>query len=85
MQGATEIGEECYVSDNELTIHWRGELYYRACGFPVRSIGDYGGYTYCTKRKGHPSYIHEDFEGKFRHDPLPEPGKNVHPRATRNK
>lgn len=60
-----DIAPECFTDGDELVISYKGENYYRACGYPVNSAPQ-GGSSHCVKRVNHPSKQHEDYDGRTR-------------------
>jgi hypothetical protein len=61
--GFPQIGPECFANPEETVISWKGANYYKACDAFVSDLED-GGQSHCVKREGHPSSIHEDFDGR---------------------
>lgn len=51
------LGHTAFVSGDDSVINLGGENYYKACGFPVRTL------TSCVKPSGHRNE-HEDFYGE---------------------
>lgn len=60
-----DIGPETFTDG--LVISHKGENYYLACGSLVTNK-DGGGQSFCVKRTGHPSRIHEDYYGNLKAD-----------------
>lgn len=58
----TVLGPELFTNGD--VISYKGENYYRACDYPVAQVG--GSQTHCVKRVGHPSHIHEDYDGRIK-------------------
>lgn len=56
------IGPECFSNKERTVISWKGENFYKACDALVVEHPD-GGASHCVKRVGHPSIIHESFDG----------------------
>lgn len=57
-----DLGPEMFCSDDEKTINWKGDNYYKACGKPVAEYSD-GSKSHCVKRLDHPSVFCEDYKG----------------------
>lgn len=56
---------EMFASADWRVISRKGEYYYLSCGEVVVSNDD-GSTTICVKPKHHPTWEHEDFEGRTR-------------------
>jgi len=54
-----------FASADWRVISRHGENYYRACGEVVQSH-EQGGHTTCVKPLHHPTWQHEDFEGRIK-------------------
>lgn len=56
--------ENAFADADKNVISWEGDNFYRACGAPV-NLDDEGAGSHCIKRVGHPSFYHEDYDGKL--------------------
>lgn len=54
------------MTEPEATLVFGGETYFLTCGHPVADIEGFT--TTCLKRREHPGKLHEDYDGRRRHE-----------------
>lgn len=56
--------DNAFSNADKTIISWEGANYYQACDAPVDVDADGAG-SHCLKRTGHPTEIHEDWDGRI--------------------